>query len=167
MLAGNFMRPLMRPPMGHLRPRLPPLLLPVQHAIHELMTSPALLDFAALTELASRSEAVTVACACNATPTDGWQTLPLSMPEAQLHVAGTLAEQHQDDATFAEYHPDGTRYWSADAPIAPRYFPYNRCTVSECTVCGRSYLRYVEGGGYFVDQRIRQLKASLLVDAAL
>jgi hypothetical protein len=139
----------------------------VLHAIHHPMTTPPLLDFAALSELASRSEAVTIACACHATPTDGWQTLPLSMPEAQLREAGTLAEQHQDDATFAEYHPHGTRYWSADAPIAPRYFPYNRCTVSECTVCGRSYLRYVEGGGYFVDQRIRQLKASLLVDAAL
>jgi hypothetical protein len=131
------------------------------------MTAPSLLDFAALTELASRSEAVSVACACAATPTDGWQTLPLSMPEAQLREAGTLAEQHPDDATFAEYHPNGTRYWAVDAPIAPRYFPYNRCTVSECTVCGRCYLRYVEGGGYFVDQRIRHLKASLLVDAEL
>jgi len=34
-------------------------------------------------------------------------------------------------------------------------------------VCGRCYLRYTEGGGYFVDQRIRLLKASLLADAAL
>src|SRR6201999_4248137 len=84
---------------GRLRPPLKLPLLPLlPHAIHELMTSPALLDFASLTELASRSEAVTVACACNATPTDGWQTLPLSMPEAQLRVAGTLAEHHQDDA---------------------------------------------------------------------
>jgi hypothetical protein len=131
------------------------------------MTAPTLLDFATLTELATRSAAVSVDCACHATPTDGWQTLPLSMPEAQLREAGTLAEHSPDDATFAEYHPDGTRYWSADAPIAPRYFPYNRCTVFECTVCGRCYLRYVEGGGYFVDQRIRQLKAAPLVDAPL
>lgn len=130
------------------------------------MTIP-LIDYATVTALAARSEAVVAACSCATTPTDGWQTLPLSMPEAQLRLIGTLAVEPEEEATFAEYHPDGTRYWAADAPIAPRYFPYNRCTVWECTVCGRCYLRYTEGGGYFVDQRIRLLKASVLVDAAL
>ncbi|HEY3598346.1 MAG TPA: hypothetical protein VGL08_12650 [Paraburkholderia sp.] len=131
------------------------------------MTSPNSLDYPTLTTLAARSEAVADACSCTATPTDGWQTLPLSLSEAQLREIGTLAVEHPDEATFAEYHPHGTRYWSADAPIAPRYFPYNRCNAFECTACGRCYLRYTEGGGYFVDQRIRMLKASLLVDATL
>ena len=131
------------------------------------MTTPSVLDFAALTELATASERVSIDCTCVATPTDGWQTLPLSMPVAQLREVGTLVTGDEDEPSFAEYHPNGTRYWAAEAPIAPRYFPYNRCNVSECTVCGRCYLRYTEGGGYFVDQRIRLLKASLLADAAL
>jgi hypothetical protein len=131
------------------------------------MTTPPILDFAALTELAAHSERVSTGCTCTATPTVGWQTLPLSMPVAQLRETGTLVTGVEDEPSFAEYHPNGTRYWSDNAPIAPRYFPYNRCSVSECTVCGRCYLRYTEGGGYFVDQRIRLLKASLLADAAL
>ena len=80
---------------------------------------------------------------------------------------GTLVSSDGNEPTFGEYHPNGTRYWSLDAPIAPRYFPYNRCDVWECTVCRRSFLRYTEGGGYFVDRRIRLLDASLMVDAAL
>jgi hypothetical protein len=68
-------------------------------------------------------------------------------------------------ATYDEYHPAGTRYASDDAPIAPRHFPYNRCNVSRCVTCGRLYLRYQEGGGYFIDQRIRALDPALIVDA--
>ena len=58
-------------------------------------------------------------------------------------------------------------YESEDAPIAPRYYPYNRCTVSRCMNCGRNYLRYNEAGGYFTELRIRALQPGLLVDAAL
>lgn len=86
---------------------------------------------------------------------------------AQPRELGMLVNADGNVPTFAEYHPNGTRYWSLDAPIAPRYFPYNRCDVWECTVCRRCILRYTEGGGYFVDRRIRLLDASLMVDAAL
>ena len=125
------------------------------------------LDHSALAQLALRSQAVTQACSCVATSLLGWATVPLSLPEDQLREVGTLLSTEEDEPTFSEYHPDATRYWSVDAPIAPRYFPYNRCDVWECTVCQRCYLRYTEGGGYFVDRRIRALSASLLVDAEL
>ncbi|WP_248295219.1 hypothetical protein [Paraburkholderia sp. UYCP14C] len=69
--------------------------------------------------------------------------------------------------TFSEYLPNKATYWSGDAPIAPRYFPYNRCGVWQCSTCGRLYLRYVEGGGYFVDRRIRALNADLIDDVPL
>jgi len=72
-----------------------------------------------------------------------------------------------DEATVAEFHPEGTDYWAPQAPIAPRYFPFNRCDAWECSVCSRVYLRYTEGGGYFVDQRIRALTHAALVDAPL
>lgn len=71
------------------------------------------------------------------------------------------------EPTFAEYRPANVQYWSPDAPIAPRYFPYNRCGVWECSECGRLYLRYTEGGGYFVDRRIRALKAGLVEDVGV
>ncbi len=125
------------------------------------------LDHASLMELAVRSQAVVQACSCVKTPVVGWESVPLSLPEEQLREIGTLFSPADEEPTFNEYHPGNTRYWSPDAPIAPRYFPYNRCSIWECTVCERCFLRYIEGGGYFVDRRIRQLNASLLVDAPI
>jgi hypothetical protein len=125
------------------------------------------LDYRALHELALHSQAAAHDCSCIRTAIAGWESVPLSLPEAQLREIGTLVNPEHTEPTFSEYHPDGTRYWSPDAPIAPRYFPYNQCSVWQCTVCERSFLRYTEGGGYFVDRRIRLLNASLLVDAAL
>jgi hypothetical protein len=126
-----------------------------------------LLDYSLLQELATRSQAVSTACSCVNRSLVGWESMPVSLPEEQLREVGTLAHVAEEEATFSEYHPDNTRYWSADAPIAPRYFPYNRCNVYECVECGRCFLRYTEGGGYFVDRRIRLLTASPMVDAPL
>jgi hypothetical protein len=124
-------------------------------------------DYRALKHLALRSQTVSRDCSCVRTAVAGWESMPLSLAETQLRELGTLVCADEIEPTFEEYHPNGTRYWSLDAPIAPRYFPYNRCDVWECTVCHRCFLRYTEGGGYFVDRRIRQLDASLMVDAAL
>lgn len=107
-------------------------------------------------------------CQCTRTPLDGWASLPNSLPDAQLEAVGTLLDQQDtQEPTFSEFHPDGTSYWAVDAPIAPRYFPYNRSNVCRCRECGRLYLRYQEGGGYFVDQRIRRVNPALIVDASL
>lgn len=91
----------------------------------------------------------------------------MSLPEAQLSRIGTLIQGDPNEAVFAEFHPEGTGYWSPDAPIAPLYYPSNRCDVWECSACGRLFLRYTEGGGYFVDQRIRMLTSAVLVNAPL
>lgn len=126
------------------------------------------LDAAALIDLAQRAEQTDPApCVCTKTPLDGWQSQPLSIDDRQLEQVGTLMREDEAEPTFAEYLPGGLRYWSDEAPIAPRYFPYNRCGVWTCAHCGRLYLRYTEGGGYFVDQRIRALKASLIEDVPL
>lgn len=69
------------------------------------------------------------------------------------------------EPTYREYHPSGTDYWSGKAPVALHYFPYNRCSVAQCAECGRVYLRYTEGGGYYVEHRIRALNPALIVDA--
>ncbi|BCF93712.1 MULTISPECIES: hypothetical protein [Paraburkholderia] len=125
-------------------------------------------DAAALVALAQRAEENGSApCSCTKTPLDGWQSQPLSLDESQLVEVATLMREDDPEPTFAEYRPDNVQYWSPDAPIAPRYFPYNRCGVWECSACGRLYLRYTEGGGYFVDRRIRALKAGLVEDVAV
>ncbi|WP_321782267.1 hypothetical protein [Paraburkholderia sp. J94] len=129
---------------------------------------PQYLDAAAFIELAQRAEQTQASvCVCTKTPLDGWQTQPLSLDERQLEQIGTLALQDEAEPTFAEHLPGNLGYWSEEAPIAPRYFPYNRCGVWKCTQCGRLYLRYTEGGGYFVDQRIRAVKAALIEDVPL
>lgn len=125
------------------------------------------LDHAALADLAARSDAVTQPCRCVKSLSGAWTSEPVSFPEEQMRQVGTLRESAYDEPTFDEYHPAGTHFWSPDAPIAPRHFPANRSDVWACTVCGRHFLRYVEGGGYFVDRRVRRLSAALLADAPL
>jgi hypothetical protein len=71
------------------------------------------------------------------------------------------------EPTFEEQHPNGTRYDSANAPVALKFFPYNRCDVFSCSRCERFLLRYTEFGGYYVDHRVRALNAELVVDAPI
>ncbi|WP_145651895.1 hypothetical protein [Pseudoduganella lurida] len=118
-----------------------------------------------LAKLAAQSEAVTASCDCVATPAEGWISYPATLDPQQLAAIGTLVVDAYADTTFAEYHPAGTRYDSADAPVALGWYPYNRAEVARCRKCGRVYLQYVEAGGYFVDRRIRALRAATLVDA--
>jgi hypothetical protein len=91
-----------------------------------------------------------------------------------MTALGSLRAAHDDgdtsqdsEPTFEEFHPGGTRYESPLAPIAPSFFPYNRCDVFACNSCQRVLLRYTEFGGYYVDHRVRALNADLVVDAPL
>ena len=131
------------------------------------MKNPLVLDFANLSDMTKMSVNCSIPCECRPENVVGWQTVPPSLDEALFEVVGTLFEDPYIEPTFVEFHPCGTRYASPDAPIAPRFFPYNRCNVTRCLTCGRFYLRYTEAGGYFVDHRIRLMSASLLIDAPL
>jgi hypothetical protein len=124
------------------------------------------IDFTELQQLAADSAAVTVPCGCADAALLAWRAVPLELALDQFQEIGSLVEDPYADATFAEYHPADTRYDSDDAPIAPRYYPYNRCHVARCVKCGRHYLRYTEAGGYFSEVRIRALRPQLLVDIA-
>lgn len=126
------------------------------------------IDFATLKQMAEQSAAVTQACGCNEARLLAWQPLP---PTAQLEPdqfqeVGSLVEDPYDEPTFKEYHPAGTQLQSDDSPIAPRYYPANRSHVARCIKCGRLYLRYTEGGGYFTEVRLRALRPELLTDIA-
>jgi hypothetical protein len=131
------------------------------------MTPDKKIQLAELMELARTSAAVARECACAIDSYREWTRIPVSFPEQQMRIMGTLAGDPYIEATYAEYHPDGTNYWSGEAPIALRHFPYNRCTVLQCTECRRCCLRYVEAGGYYVEPRIRALDPRLIVDEPL
>lgn len=101
---------------------------------------------------------------CHALVCPGWESLPASFDATRLLRVGTLRQPGDDEPTLREHHPDGTHGWSALAPIAPAWFPYNRCEVWRCAACTRHFLRYTEYGGYYVDERIRELDAARVVD---
>ncbi|MCW5630901.1 MAG: hypothetical protein KIT47_18660 [Rhodoferax sp.] len=96
---------------------------------------------------------------CSALVCRAWESLSGDFDRSQLRRIGSLRDPAQEEPTYEEYHPDGTHAWSDDAPIAPDWFPYNRCEVWECAGCGRRFLRYTEFGGYYTDERIRELRA--------
>jgi hypothetical protein len=104
--------------------------------------------------------------ACVALRAPGWEALPGGYDSRQLRKVGTLRQPDVEEPTLEEYHPQGTGAWSADAPIAPGFFPYNRCDVWQCGRCGRPFLRYTEYGGYYVEERIRELQPSLIAGAS-
>ena len=83
---------------------------------------------------------------------------------SQMSALGTLRDPSIVEPTLEEKHPQGTRYDSTDAPVAPAFFPYNQCEVWHCQRCDRHLLRYTEFGGYNVDPRVRELAAGKIID---
>jgi hypothetical protein len=120
-----------------------------------------------LVQLARAATRARACKACAALVCPGWEAMPGSVDRAGLERIGTLRDPADEDPTVAEYHPGGTNAWSPDAPIAPAWFPYNRCDAWRCATCARAFLRYTEYGGYYTEDRIRELDARLIVDAPL
>jgi hypothetical protein len=119
-------------------------------------------DAGALRQLARAHDGA--ACPrCSAIRAPGWEALPGSFQREHLRKVGTLRRPEVEDPTLEEHHPGGTHGWSPDAPIAPGFFPYNRCELWQCTGCGRPFLRYTEYGGYYVEERIRELDVARIV----
>jgi len=121
------------------------------------------LDAAALRALARDHEGRSPCPRCAGLVCPGWEAIPGGYEKDGLRAVGTLRDPDDEDPTLTEYHPAGSHGWSPDAPIALSYFPYNRCTVWQCAGCGRPFLRYTEYGGYYVEERIRELQAARIV----
>jgi len=109
-------------------------------------------------------------CSCTLKICKGWESVSDDRwPSKQLKPEGTLRRelaQGESELSFEEFHPNGTRYDSPEAPIALNYFPYNRADVYGCQQCGCAVLKYTEYGGYYIDQRVRLVDAGLVTDAA-
>ena len=101
-------------------------------------------------------------CACRALVCPGWESVSAPPGEPLLQHRGTLRDPDDPDPTVAEWHEHGSRYESPQAPIAPAWFPFNRCEVWACRRCGRGFLQYTEYGGYYVDHRLREIDPSLV-----
>ena len=105
-------------------------------------------------------------CSCRLAAFLGWESITEERwPAAQMQLEAELRDPFGPEPTFSEYHPQGTRYDSPDAPVALQWFPVNRASVWRCRQCGLPVLRYTEFGGYYVDHRVRVLQAALVVDA--
>jgi hypothetical protein len=133
------------------------------------MNQPAVphLSAGGLTALSARARPTTHCAACASLVCLGWESLSAAYDSTQLRRIGTLRPDTDDELTLREHHPAGTNAWSADAPIAPAFYPYNRCDVWACRACGRLFLRYAEAGGYYVDERIREVDPRLIDETAL
>ena len=104
-------------------------------------------------------------CQCALQRCTGWDSLSdTEWPQADLQALASLRDPNLDEPTFAEHHPQGTRYESADAPVALTFFPYNRCEVFACQRCRQTVLRYTEFGGYYVDHRARRIALERVLD---
>lgn len=109
------------------------------------------------------SSAAAIDCSCNVHRYLGWESVSDSeWPRAQLTRIASLRDETVGEPGFDEFHPDGTRYDSALAPISIGYFPYNRSDLWRCNRCQRYALRYTEFGGYYVDHRARWVRAELI-----
>ncbi len=103
-------------------------------------------------------------CSCALGPCAGWESFTEERwPKDLVRPLGTLRDAAIYEPTTDEFHPAGTRYESTAAPIAVKFFPYNRCNAFECGRCQRVLLRYTEFGGYYVDHRVREVDAALVV----
>jgi len=139
----------------------------VQRRQNRRMTDPtaAPLTAADLVALARAARRDPPCPTCVSLVCPGWEAMPASIARDALERVGTLRDPTIEEPTVAEYHPAGTHAWSPEAPIAPRWFPYNRCDVWRCGTCARAFLRYTEYGGYYNEERVREIDANRVVDA--
>ena len=89
--------------------------------------------------------------------------MPGGFDASGLQRIGTLRDPDVYEPTVEEYHPGGTHIWSPDAPIAPAFHPANKSDVWRCATCARVFLRYTEYGGYYHEDRIREVAPALVV----
>lgn len=114
----------------------------------------------------ARGVGQSICCAqCQPYSSPGWESFPSTISDAALCPVGSLWLAGEDEPTLEEpIRAPGVDGWSALAPINLALHPYNRCQVWVCRQCKKPFLRYTEYGGYYEDQRIRELQSERLVE---
>ena len=113
---------------------------------------------------AMQDPSLVAGCTCGPLQMSAWESITEERWPAGVLRVGTLRAPGDEEPTFEEFHPNGTRYGSPDAPIAPQWFPYNRSDAYVCGRCHSVFLRYTEYGGYYVDHRVRMVDPALIVE---
>lgn len=99
---------------------------------------------------------------CQSLDCASWESIPGGFDASTLVCIGTLRVEGAQEC-WEENHPHGTNMWSREAPISLNYHPYNKSDLYQCKQCGTRYLRYTEYGGYYIDERIRELNVKLIL----
>lgn len=101
---------------------------------------------------------------CNGASYLGWEKLTKDMDNS-LELVGEFAdsEKYINLNGYTEYHPNGTSYWSKDAPIALAHYPYHESMILRCPACGAIYLSYTEYAGHAPQKRIRLVQSELII----
>lgn len=115
-----------------------------------------------LLQIAASSNISETCPECSSLSCPGWVSVPGYFDLSKMKVLGTLVDENAPEC-WDEYHPQGTHLWSENAPISIQHHPYNRSDVRECMGCKRKFLHYTEYGGYYLDQRIRELNIKLII----
>lgn len=94
----------------------------------------------------------------------GWESFTKEM-ESKLQILGEFenSETCISKNGYNEYHPNGTNYWSKDAPIALAFYPYHESQVRTCSACNAVFLTYAEYSGHAPQNRCRWVQPELLV----
>ena len=95
----------------------------------------------------------------------GWGNSTKEIKQS-LEIAGEfeLADYFIEKNGYSEYHPDGTNYWSKDAPVAIDFYPYHESRILLCPNCKAIFLNYIEYAGHLPQDRLRWARKSLLVE---
>ena len=115
-----------------------------------------------LLDVARSAQTADTCTACASLSCLGWVSVPGYFDLGTLQVLGTLRTEGAEEC-WDEFHPEGTHLWSEDAPISLQHHPYNRSDVLGCSNCKRVFLHYTEYGGYYIDERIRELSPKRIV----
>lgn len=100
---------------------------------------------------------------CQKTSFKGWESFTKEM-ESKLQLLGDFkdSETYISKNGYNEYHPNGTNYWSKDAPIALAFCPYHESQIRTCESCKAVFLTYTECSGHAPQNRCRWVQSSLI-----
>jgi len=92
-----------------------------------------------------------------------WGNISKEMDQA-LDVIGIFqnSDYYIEKNGYTEFHPEGTNYWSENAPIAIAYYPYHESKIRVCKKCSTVFLNYTDYAGHAPQNRIRQVRKDII-----
>ncbi|WP_188150487.1 hypothetical protein [Teredinibacter waterburyi] len=123
------------------------------------------LNAAQLIDLAHEESDCAECAACTKEKFKSWSNISLEV-KSNISPVGEFEDAEADikKNAYTELHPNGSNYWSADAPIAIHFYPYHESKINLCKECKAVLLTYTEFAGHAPQHRIRYVDKDLIVD---